>query len=111
MWVELLMALIVEGYREFLEWWQTRPRWLAGTPSRGDESQPEDADRISEPTEDRAANVADIVDGIIDRHGRNHVGLAVGVWSDGEAWTFSRGQSQFGRPAPPRPDTIFGSVR
>jgi hypothetical protein len=23
-WVELLLALIVEGYREFTEWWQTR---------------------------------------------------------------------------------------
>jgi D-alanyl-D-alanine-carboxypeptidase/D-alanyl-D-alanine-endopeptidase len=112
MWVELLMALMVEVYREFLEWWQTRPGWLAGTPSKGDESRPEGADRISEPTEDRAANVADIVNGILDRRGRNHVGLAVGVWSDGETWTFSRGQSKFGRSAPPRPDTIFeiGSV-
>jgi CubicO group peptidase (beta-lactamase class C family) len=112
MWVELLMALMVEAYRESLEWWQTRPRWLAGTSSRGDESRPEDADRISEPTEDRVANVADIVNGILDRRGRNHVGLAVGVWSDGATWTFSRGQSQFGRSAPPRPDTIFeiGSV-
>src|SRR5829696_3722210 len=112
MWIELLMALIVEGYREFLEWWQTRPRWLAGTPSRGDESRPGGADRISEPTEERAANVADTVNGIVDRHGRNDVGLAVGVWSDGETWTFSRGQAQFARPAPPGADTIFeiGSV-
>ncbi len=23
-WVEVLIALIVEGYREFMEWWQTR---------------------------------------------------------------------------------------
>jgi hypothetical protein len=23
-WVEVLIALVVEGYREFVEWWQTR---------------------------------------------------------------------------------------
>jgi len=23
-WLEVLLALIVEGYREFMEWWQTR---------------------------------------------------------------------------------------
>lgn len=69
------MALIVEGYREFMEWWQTRaflrPRRAVEV---GDPAIAE-----SRTNEDRTALVADTVGWILDRHARKHVGVAVGA--------------------------------
>jgi serine-type D-Ala-D-Ala carboxypeptidase/endopeptidase len=106
-WVELLLALVVEGYREFLEWWQTRPKWLGGTVLETEEAGP-DEHVISRPVGD----IRKTVDGMIDRHGRKHVGLAVAVWRDSRSSTFARGRSSTDRPDVPGPDTIFeiGSV-
>jgi serine-type D-Ala-D-Ala carboxypeptidase/endopeptidase len=108
MWVEVLMALIVEGYREFMEWWQTRSflRPLRATT---------DADAADGPQEheaDRGPVVADTAGWILDRHARKHVGVAVGVlWQD-ERWTFARGRLCATKDAPVAADSIFeiGSV-
>jgi D-alanyl-D-alanine-carboxypeptidase/D-alanyl-D-alanine-endopeptidase len=106
-WVELLVAFVVEGYREFLEWWQTRPNWLGG-PVRATEEARQDEHVISA----SAGDIRETVEAIIDRHGRKHVGLAVAVWQDGTSWTFARGRSSADRPHLPGPGTIFeiGSV-
>jgi serine-type D-Ala-D-Ala carboxypeptidase/endopeptidase len=115
MWVELVLALIIEGYRELMEWWQTRtflrPRYLApenrpGTPSS------DSVDRALAPTAGRARLVEDSVDEILGRHARKHVGIALGVWWHGETWMFGRGRVGPSRPGPPAADTIFeiGSV-
>jgi serine-type D-Ala-D-Ala carboxypeptidase/endopeptidase len=107
MWVEALMALIVEGYREFLEWLQTRPRWPSRRGGEGGTA-PSSAVAGGDPGVELRATV----DAILDRHGRAHVGLVVGVWWDGETWTFVRGRLEAGRPEAPSPATIFeiGSV-
>jgi serine-type D-Ala-D-Ala carboxypeptidase/endopeptidase len=105
------MALIAEGYREFMEWWQTRT-FLR--PSRADElgdaasvAGGQRADEV-----DRAALVADTVGWILDRHALKHVGVAVGVLWQGERWTFARGLLRAAEAAPVDADTIFeiGSV-
>ena len=78
MWVELLMRLIVEGHREFMEWWQTR---AILRPLRADEVA--DAGSVAEEQRanevDRSALVADTVGGILGQHARKHVGVTVGV--------------------------------
>jgi hypothetical protein len=38
-WVDLVAALIVEGYREFLEWWQNRSFLRPSRGAPGDESE------------------------------------------------------------------------
>jgi hypothetical protein len=85
------MALIVEGYREFMEWWQTRG-FLR--PFRADEL--EDTPSVAEvPSADEldcAARVTDTVGWILDRHARKHVGVTVGVLWRGERWTLARGR-------------------
>jgi D-alanyl-D-alanine-carboxypeptidase/D-alanyl-D-alanine-endopeptidase len=97
------MALLVEGYREFLEWWQTRPRWLAG-PAEHDSGEPF--------REEPQIDVTETVDGILDRHADKHVGVVVGLSWRGRTWTVGRGRIRAGHPAPPDKDTIFeiGSV-
>jgi hypothetical protein len=114
-WVELLLALIVEGYREFMEWWQTRA-FLR--PLR---RAPEDASDIASvvggdpgraSVAARAELVEDSVDAVLGRHAGKHVGVAVGVWWRGEAWTFARGRIDADQLGAPARDTIFeiGSV-
>jgi D-alanyl-D-alanine-carboxypeptidase/D-alanyl-D-alanine-endopeptidase len=111
MWVEILMAMIVEGYREFMEWWQTRA-FLR--PLRADEV----SDAISTADEqranevDRAAFVADTVGWILDRHARKHVGVAAGILWQGEQWTFGRGRLRAAEAAHVEANSIFeiGSV-
>jgi D-alanyl-D-alanine-carboxypeptidase/D-alanyl-D-alanine-endopeptidase len=108
MWVEALMALIVEGYREFMEWWQTRaflrPRRAVEV---GDPAIAE-----SRTNEDRTALVADTVGWILDRHARKHVGVAVAITWQGERWMFGRGRLRASEAAHVDADTIFeiGSV-
>jgi CubicO group peptidase (beta-lactamase class C family) len=108
-WVELLMALIVEGYREFMEWWQTRAflRPLRRDRPVHGAAETQHADAI-----DRADLVADTVGWILDRHACKHVGVAVGVLWKEEQWTFGRGRLRAGAPAPVDADSIFeiGSV-
>jgi D-alanyl-D-alanine-carboxypeptidase/D-alanyl-D-alanine-endopeptidase len=112
-WVELALALIVEGYREVLEWWQARSFFRPSDRPRGaaSEDRPVPGRAYSFPG-DRAELVEDRVNGILDRHARKHVGVAVGVYRQGETWTFARGRISRDRPAPPSPETIFeiGSI-
>jgi serine-type D-Ala-D-Ala carboxypeptidase/endopeptidase len=82
------MALIVEGYREFMEWWQTRS-FLRPLRATGDA---DSADGLEEHETDRTALVADMVGSILDRHARKHAGVAVGVLWEGAQWTFARGR-------------------
>jgi serine-type D-Ala-D-Ala carboxypeptidase/endopeptidase len=110
MWVEVLMALIVEGYREFMEWWQTRS-FLR--PPRAEEV--DDAASLAEGRAneiDSAALVADTVGWVLDRHARKHVGVAVGILWQGERWTFARGRLRATEEAPVDANSIFeiGSV-
>jgi D-alanyl-D-alanine-carboxypeptidase/D-alanyl-D-alanine-endopeptidase len=110
MWVEVLSALLVEGYREFVEWLQTRPRLLR---RRADgDAEPAIADVSTSPPESSAATVADAVDSVLERHARKHVGVVVGIWWNGEAWTFARGRMRADQAEAPSPTTIFeiGSV-
>ena len=94
MWVEAVLALIVEGYREFVEWLQSRALVRPSAPAAP------------------AAQLEERVNAILDRHAGKHVGVALGVWRQGETWTFARGRLGAQGTAPPRPDTIFeiGSV-
>jgi D-alanyl-D-alanine-carboxypeptidase/D-alanyl-D-alanine-endopeptidase len=108
-WVELLLALIVEGYREFMEWWQTRS-FLR--PLRATTGDADSADGPEEHEPDRGTLVEDTVGWILDRHARKHLGVAVGVlWQD-ERWTFARGRLSATREAPLAADSILeiGSV-
>jgi D-alanyl-D-alanine-carboxypeptidase/D-alanyl-D-alanine-endopeptidase len=110
-WVELLLALLVEGFREFQEWWQTRVPWRTrAAPS----SQPasEDDVAVKAPARHRSSEVEDRVEAVLDRHARKHVGIAVGIRRRDATWTFARGRIGAGRPEPPRADTIFeiGSI-
>lgn len=109
-WVEVLMALIVEGYREFMEWWQTRA-FLRPLRANDLDDAKSVADGHAEDV-DRAALVADTVGWILDKHARKHIGIAVGVLWQGEQWTFARGRLRAGEAAPVDADTIFeiGSV-
>jgi D-alanyl-D-alanine-carboxypeptidase/D-alanyl-D-alanine-endopeptidase len=112
-WVELLLALIVEGYREFTEWWQSRAFLRPRRRAADDES--DTASLVAgEPVVAPAAArfVADTVDAILGRHARKHVGVALGVWWQGETWTFARGRIDADQLGSPVPDTIFeiGSV-
>lgn len=111
MWVELLLALIVEGYREFVEWWQTRSFLRPAARASSDEVDCSSGDRAT-PAGARAELVDDRVDGIVDRHARKHVGVALGVYWQGETWTFAWGRTGPDRPVPPSPATIFeiGSI-
>jgi serine-type D-Ala-D-Ala carboxypeptidase/endopeptidase len=114
-WAELLIALIVEGYRGFMEWWQTRsivPRPGRAPADESDDGSLTDAGRVTLPSRARDELVEELVEGILDRHARKHVGVAVGVWWRGEAWTFGRGRISAYRLSPPGPDTIFeiGSI-
>jgi D-alanyl-D-alanine-carboxypeptidase/D-alanyl-D-alanine-endopeptidase len=112
-WVEFLVALIVEGYRELMEWWQTRALWRPAKKPAGEpeKSAPADNTRASL-ARARSSEVESRVAGILDRHARKHVGVEVGVWWEGETWTFARGRLRADRPDSPRPDTIFeiGSI-
>jgi serine-type D-Ala-D-Ala carboxypeptidase/endopeptidase len=114
-WLEPLMALIVEGYREFMEWWQTRAFLRPDRPATDEEADAGSlfgGDQAVGPVAARARLVEDSVNATLGRHARKHVGIALGVWWQGETWTFARGRmgaDQFGSPGP---DTIFeiGSV-
>jgi serine-type D-Ala-D-Ala carboxypeptidase/endopeptidase len=113
-WVEFLIALIVEGYREIMEWWQTRASWrhAEGRADEAEEPAPADDNRPSALARDWSSGVEGRVAGILDRHAQRHVGVEVGVWWEGETWTFARGRLGADRPEPPGPDTIFeiGSI-
>jgi Beta-lactamase len=110
-WVEFLLAVIVEGYREFLEWWQTRSffrrrgRLLDEEPEATLGAHPPASSIGAEP-------LAKQVERILDRHGRKHTGIALGVYRQGEELTFARGQARVDRLAPPTAETIFeiGSI-
>jgi serine-type D-Ala-D-Ala carboxypeptidase/endopeptidase len=113
-WIELLTALIVEGYRELMEWWQTRALWHPAKAPADEAEEPAPAGdiRVSAPARGRTSDVEGRVAAILDRHARKHVGVEVGVWWEGETWTFARGRLGADRPHPPAPDTIFevGSI-
>jgi serine-type D-Ala-D-Ala carboxypeptidase/endopeptidase len=102
------MALIAEGYREFMEWWQTRS-FLRPLRATGDA---DSADGREEHEADRTALVADTVGSILNRHARKHVGVAVGVLWEGERWTFARGRLRATEVPPLDANSIFeiGSV-
>jgi len=93
-WVEAVLALIVEGYREFVYWLPSRALVRTSAPAVP------------------AVRLVERVNAILDRHARRHVGVALGVWRQGEIWTFARGRLGAKSSTPPGPDTIFeiGSV-
>jgi serine-type D-Ala-D-Ala carboxypeptidase/endopeptidase len=114
-WIEALLALIVEGYREFIEWWQSRTIFRPRPQASQDEPDiPEITaeHRIVALPADRTQFVEDRVNETLGRHARKHVGLALGVWWHGESWTFARGRIGADLLGPPAADTIFeiGSV-
>jgi D-alanyl-D-alanine-carboxypeptidase/D-alanyl-D-alanine-endopeptidase len=110
-WVELVLAVIVEGYREFLEWWQTRGFLRRPASARGDEPLGA-SDRGRDPAPAVSSRVAREVALVLDRHARKHVGTVVGVRLGHESWTFAHGRIAPGRAEAPRADTIFeiGSI-
>jgi len=111
-WVEFLIALLVEGYRELMEWWQTRVWWRPATRPAGEAEEPAPVDDERAPARARSSDVEGRVARILDRHARKHVGVEVGVWWEGETWTFARGRLGADSPDPPGPETIFeiGSI-
>jgi serine-type D-Ala-D-Ala carboxypeptidase/endopeptidase len=52
------------------------------------------------------------IEELLEKHARKHVGVAVGVKTNGETRTWARGQIADSRPIPPAGDTIFeiGSI-
>jgi D-alanyl-D-alanine-carboxypeptidase/D-alanyl-D-alanine-endopeptidase len=114
-WLEALLALIIEGYRGFMEWWQTRPSLRALRRAAGEDSDIPSlvgAGCTVAPAAARARLVEDSINAILARHARKHVGLVLGVCQQGEAWTFARGRIGADQPRSPGPETIFelGSV-
>jgi hypothetical protein len=89
--LRFLLALTFEGYREFLEWWQTRV-FLRGVCADDVSGGAPVAAEQSASDVDRTGLVAETVGWILDRHARKHVGIAVGVLWQGERWTFARGR-------------------
>lgn len=112
MWLEALLALIVEGYREFMEWWQTRSFLRPSRLSPDELSEALVEDHATAPAAARARLVEESADAILGRHAGKHVGIVLGVQWQGETWTFARGRIAADRPGSPQPDTIFeiGSV-
>jgi serine-type D-Ala-D-Ala carboxypeptidase/endopeptidase len=113
-WAELLIALVVEGYREFMEWWQNK-LWRRAATAVGQEPQERATaaeQHVAWSTRDRSSEVERLVAATLNRHARRHVGLAVGVWWQGESWTFARGRIFAGRSERPTAGTIFevGSI-
>jgi D-alanyl-D-alanine-carboxypeptidase/D-alanyl-D-alanine-endopeptidase len=99
--VELLAGLLVEGFREFQQWWSNRARLRAARPAvapRGSPAPPVD--------------VEPLVAELLVRHARRHVGVAVGVLRGDSSWFVGSGTAGPGRASPPLADTIFeiGSV-
>ena len=111
MWVELLIALIVEGYRELMEWWQMRsflrPLRAEAVDDAGSLAEGQRANEIGS-----GALVADAVSWVLDRHARKHVGVAVGIAWEGERWAFARGRLRATEGAPVDANSLFeiGSV-
>jgi serine-type D-Ala-D-Ala carboxypeptidase/endopeptidase len=113
-WAELLIALVVEGYREFMEWWQSK-LWRRAATAVGQEPQERATaaeQHVAWSTRDRSSEVERLVAATLNRHARRHVGLAVGVWWQGESWTFVRGRIFADRSERPTAGTIFevGSI-
>jgi CubicO group peptidase (beta-lactamase class C family) len=113
-WVEFLIALVVEGYRELREWWQTRALWRrpGNAPGAFEERALANEARVAVLARHRSSEVEDRVAAILGRHARKHVGVRVGVWWEGQTWTFARGRIGADRPEPPHRNTIFeiGSI-
>jgi len=102
---ELLAGLLVEGFREFQQWWSNRARLRAATATKVPDAQPA---RSPAPSVDVEPHVAEL----LVRHARRHVGVAVGVLRGDLSWFVGSGTAGPGRPSPPLADTIFeiGSV-
>jgi len=103
--VELLAGLLVEGFREFQQWWSNRARLRAATAVEAP-----DASSAQSPAP--LVDVEPLVTDLLMRHARRHVGVAVGVLRGDRSWFVGSGTAGPGRPSPPRADTIFeiGSV-
>jgi len=102
--VELLLALLVELFREFQQWWMGRARLRGAPAERPETAQFESAARSS--------GVERQVAELLARHARRHVGVAVGVLRGEQTWVMGSGTQRRGKPAPPAANTIFeiGSV-
>jgi len=103
--VELVLGFLVEAFREFQQWWLTRARLRAAAPAG-----PSEAARSEPPVP--APEVEPLVAELLVRHGRRHVGVAVGVIRGEGTWVMGSGTAGPGGPAPPAAHTIFeiGSV-
>ena len=61
--------------------------------------------RVDLTPETRSSLVEGRVTAILDRHASKHVGVGVGVYGQGETWTFARGRVGAVRSEPPGPAT------
>jgi serine-type D-Ala-D-Ala carboxypeptidase/endopeptidase len=93
---ELLAGLVVELFRELQQWWFGRARPRAGAPAQ----------------RTVAAQVEPLVAELVARHARRHVGVVVGVLSEGRTTVIGSGTAGPDGPSPPAANTIFeiGSV-
>jgi serine-type D-Ala-D-Ala carboxypeptidase/endopeptidase len=100
--VELVVAFLVEVFRELQQWWSNRARLRAAVAAAPDIS----------PAQSPSPDVEPLVAELLGRHARRHVGVAVGVLRGDRSWIVGSGTAGPGRPSPPRADTIFeiGSV-
>jgi D-alanyl-D-alanine-carboxypeptidase/D-alanyl-D-alanine-endopeptidase len=118
--LELLMALIVEGFRELQEAWANRMWWRRAVETSAVPLPSEDAERrgaAGEPATritalTRMAHAEAQLEGVLERHGRKHVGVAIGLLVEGEMRTFGRGRIARDRSSPAVADAIFeiGSI-
>jgi serine-type D-Ala-D-Ala carboxypeptidase/endopeptidase len=101
---ELLLGFLVEAFREFQQWWLGRARLRAAAPAG-----PFEAAR-SEPSP--RPEVEPLVAELLVRYARRHVGVAVGVFRDGQTSVMGSGTAGPAGPSPPAANTIFeiGSV-
>jgi hypothetical protein len=102
---ELLAGLLVEGFREFQQWWSNRARLRAATAA-----QTPDLSLARSPAPQ--ADVEPLVAELLAWHASRHVGVAVVVVRGEHSWFVGSGTTGLGRPSPPLADTIFeiGSV-
>ena len=102
--VELLLAFLVEAFRELQQWWLGRAR-LRASANTG-------SSKVARSAPSRTPEIEPLVAELLVRHASRHVGVVVGVLGAGQTWVTGWGTAGSDGKPPAAADTIFeiGSV-
>ena len=102
--VELLLAFLVEAFRELQQWWLGRARLRADANTGSSE--------VARSALSRTPEIEPLVAELLVRHASRHVGVVVGVLGAGQTWVTGWGTAGSDGKPPAAADTIFeiGSV-